>query len=148
MNSTPADRAAAVAHFRAKLRFETDPSDVAAALATGDPGFVLIDTRSEVSWLQGHVPGAKHLPTAEIPARAARELAAGIPLVTYCWGPGCNGSTRAALALSELGYAVQEMIGGFEYWSREGLPVQTPDGIVSRPIDSLTAPLSAASCDC
>ncbi|MEO6500971.1 MAG: rhodanese-like domain-containing protein [Jatrophihabitantaceae bacterium] len=148
MNPTPADRAAAVAHFRAKLSFETDPSDVAAALATGDPGFVLIDTRSEVSWRQGHVPGAKHLPTAEIGARAARELAAGTPLVTYCWGPGCNGSTRAALALSELGFAVQEMIGGFKYWSREGLPVQTSDAIVNRPTDPLTAPLSAASCDC
>jgi rhodanese-related sulfurtransferase len=147
MNSTPADRAAAVAHFSAKLSFETDPSDVAAALATGDPGFVLIDTRSALAWNQGHVPGAKHLPTAQIPERAAEELDLRTPLVTYCWGPGCNGSTRAALALSERGYAVQEMIGGFEYWAREGLPVETADGITSGPADPLTAPTSA-SCGC
>jgi rhodanese-related sulfurtransferase len=146
MNANRQDRAAAISHFRAKLSFETDPSDVAAALATGDPGFVLIDTRSEQAWAQGHVPGAKHLPTGQIPTRAT-ELPAGTPLVTYCWGPGCNGSTRAALALSELGYAVREMIGGFEYWAREGLPVETADGIASRPADPLTAPVSS-SCDC
>ena len=93
--------------------------------------------------MAGQAPAHRPDPGASGP-RAGR----GIPLVTYCWGSGCNGSTRAALALSELGYAVQEMIGGFEYWSREGLPVQTPDGIVSGPIDPLTAPLSAASCDC
>ena len=44
-------------------------------------------------------------------------------MVVYCWGPGCNGATRAALQFSRLGYAVKEMIGGFEYWAREGLEI-------------------------
>ena len=58
--------------------------------------------------------------TAEIPLRAPRELDPAIPVVTYCWGPGCNGATRAALVLAELGFQVREMIGGVEYWIREG----------------------------
>jgi rhodanese-related sulfurtransferase len=45
---------------------------------------------------------------------------AGTTVVTYCWGPGCNGATRAALAFARLGYPVKEMIGGYEYWVREG----------------------------
>ena len=69
-------------------------------------------------------------------------------MVTYCWGPGCNGATRAALALSLLGYRVREMIGGFEYWAREGLPVETADGRHRPAVDPLTAPAAAVSCGC
>jgi rhodanese-related sulfurtransferase len=124
----------------------TDVSDVHAALESGDPGFVLLDSRSADAWAEGHVPGAVHLPGREIPARAA-ELDRSVPVVTYCWGPGCNGATRAALALAQLGYRVREMLGGFEYWAREGLPVATADGIHRRAADPLTAP-AAVHCGC
>ena len=82
---------------------------------------MLLDSRSAEAWAQGHVPGAVHLPGREIAARADAELDRAVPVVTYCWGPGCNGATRAALALALLGFRVREMIGGFEYWAREGL---------------------------
>ena len=45
-------------------------------------------------------------------------------MVTYCWGPGCNGSTKGALKLAALGFRVKELIGGLEYWMREGGPVE------------------------
>jgi rhodanese-related sulfurtransferase len=61
-------------------------------------------------------------------------------VVTYCWGPGCDGATRAALALARIGFRVKEMIGGIEYWTREGLPVRTADGLVTGAVDPLTAP--------
>ena len=48
----------AAAHFGAKLRFETDPSDVAAARAAA-AGPVLVDVRDAASWDQGHVPGGR-----------------------------------------------------------------------------------------
>lgn len=137
MNSPTAAEAAA--HFAAKLAFETDASDVWEALQAGAPGFVLIDSRSTAAWAQGHIAGAIHLPTAQIASRAHAELPEGAQVVTYCWGPGCNGATRAALELSRLGYAVKEMIGGFEYWSREGLPVERADGIAVELADPLTA---------
>lgn len=144
----PAPDTDAVAHFTAKLRFETDPSDVHAAMASGRPGFVLVDSRGDLAWQQGRIVGAVHLPTAQIPDRAGDLLDPQVPVVTYCWGPGCNGSTRAALALAQLGYQVQELIGGFEYWAREGLPVQTDAG-TTRPVpDPLTTPVSSPGCDC
>jgi len=143
----PAVQNEAVAHFAARLSFETDPSDVAADIGAGVTGWVLVDSRSQASWDQGHVPGAIHLPTAEIAARAASVVPAGSSVVTYCWGPGCNGGTKAALEFAKLGYPVKEMIGGFEYWTREGLPVETAAGIDRRPMDPLTAPLGIA-CAC
>jgi rhodanese-related sulfurtransferase len=140
--------AQAVAHFAARLRFETDVSDVHAALEGAVPGFVLVDSRSDDAWAQGHLPGALHLPTGQIAARAAALIPAGTPVVTYCWGPGCNGATRAALAFAELGYPVREMLGGYEYWVREGFSVQTATGPTSYPVDPLTAPATGAACAC
>ena len=45
-------------------------------------------------------------------------------MVTYCCGPGCNSSTKAALRLASLGFRVKELIGGLEYWLREGGQVE------------------------
>jgi rhodanese-related sulfurtransferase len=141
------DPADAAVHFARRLAVETDVSDVHAALESGAPEFVLVDSRSAESWTQGHVPGAVHLPGAEIATRAEAELDRSVPVVTYCWGPGCNGATRAALALALLGFRVREMIGGFEYWAREGLPVQSSEGVARPAVDLLTAP-AAVSCGC
>jgi rhodanese-related sulfurtransferase len=143
--STPSERAAA--HFGAKLEFETDPSDTHAALARGAE-LVVVDVRSAAAWRQGRVRGAVHLPGADIGARAHDVLDRSRPVVVYCWGPGCNGATKAALALAGLGFSVREMIGGFEYWAREGLPVDTDRGVGTRAPDPLTVPLSTATCDC
>jgi len=133
-----ATQADAIAHFRGRLAVEADVSDVAAALAASDPGFVLVDTRSDESWTQGHVPGAMHLPRRRIAAEAAERIPAGTPVVVYCWGPGCNGATRAALEFALLGYPVKEMIGGFEYWVREGFAFDAADGLAQLPPDALT----------
>lgn len=40
------------------------------------------------------------------------------------------------------------MIGGFEYWAHEGLPVQTDSGTSRAIPDRLTAPTGAPACDC
>ena len=124
---TDSERDAAIEHFAAKLRYETDPTDVAAAVAAGDR-FVLVDTRGHSSWHQGRARGAVHIPRAEIAVRAAAEIPLDTPVVVYCWGPACNGATRSAIEFLKLGYSVREMIGGFEYWAREGLGVVDDHG--------------------
>ncbi|MDO7881401.1 rhodanese-like domain-containing protein [Salinibacterium soli] len=141
------DTAAILAHFEAKLAFETDPSDVRSAQLAGE-SFVLVDSRGDAAWAQGRAEGAIHLPTAQIAERAATEIPADMPVVVYCWGPACNGATKAAIQFAKLGYSVKEMIGGFEYWAREGLPVLTDEGHLHRDVDALTSPVNAISCDC
>ena len=147
MTITAASTDLAIAHFAGKLAFETDSSDVHAAQEAGER-FVLIDSRGDAAWSQGRAAGALHLPTAQIAARAPEAIPLDVPVVTYCWGPGCNGSTRAALEFAKLGYQVKEMIGGFEYWAREGYPVEDDHGPVVRAKDPLTAPVDAITCDC
>ncbi len=139
----------AAAHFGARLRYETDVSDVHADLSGGVTGVVVVDSRGDEAWRQGHLPGAVHLPTAEIPRLHAQRIPAGAAVVvTYCWGPGCNGATRAAYELARLGYPVKEMIGGYQYWVEEGFAVQTPTGLTTRPANPLTALATGISCDC
>ena len=147
MHITATHTESLVAHFASKLSFETDASDVHSDIDDG-VRFLLIDSRGDAAWRQDRVRGAMHLPTAEIAARAPAEIPLDMPIVTYCWGPGCNGSTRAALEFAQLGYQVKEMIGGFEYWAREGYPTENDGGTTTRPKDALTAPLGAITCDC
>ena len=118
-----ASPAAAAAHFAARLSLETDVSDVHADLEAGRPGLVVVDVRGDDAWAQGHLPDAVHLPRADIETRAAALVPRDALVVTYCWGPGCNGATRGALAFARLGYRVKEMIGGIDGWRRDGLPV-------------------------
>ncbi|MGW4684885.1 rhodanese-like domain-containing protein [Streptomyces sp. NPDC004244] len=150
----PATPAAAAAYFAASLAFHADVSDVAAAFRAHREqgaalGFQLVDSRSTPAWDQAHVPGAVHLPTALVPQQAEQLLDKTVPVVTYCWGPGCNGATRSALALARLGFQVKEMLGGIEYWIREGFEVETWQGGRQRAeADPLTAPTGSDDCGC
>ncbi|MFG6501813.1 rhodanese-like domain-containing protein [Microbacterium sp. P05] len=123
-------------YFAARLAHETDPSDVYAAQRAGEP-FTLVDVRNREAWDQGHVRGAVHLPHAEIADRASAEIDPALPVVVYCWSPGCNGGVRGALAFARLGYEVKEMIGGYEYWVREGQPAESAAGPLPRIFDPL-----------
>jgi rhodanese-related sulfurtransferase len=110
----------ALDHFTRRLEVETDVSDVAAS--TED--LVLIDARSPKAYEAGHLPGAINLPHAAIDEEVVAALPDG-PLVAYCWGPACNGAVKACRRLAELGRPAKEMLGGFEYWRRDGHPVET-----------------------
>ena len=110
-------------HFTSRLAVETDADDVAAALRDGTADFVLIDARSERAYNAAHLPGAISLPHRTITRETLDALPDG-PIVAYCWGPGCNAATKAGAKISGLGREVKEMIGGFEYWERDGHPVE------------------------
>jgi rhodanese-related sulfurtransferase len=124
-------------YYQAKLAYETDASDVYAARKAGE-NVVVVDVRSEEAWAQGRVAGAVHMHYSEIAARAAAEVPTDADVVVYCWSPGCNAGAKGALEFARLGYRVREMIGGFEYWVREGYPVEDADSVHHRPVDPLT----------
>lgn len=124
-------------YYAAKLAYETDASDVHAALKAGE-SVVVIDVRSDEAWAQGRVAGATHMHYSEIATRAPLEISTDAEIVVYCWSPGCNAGAKGALEFAKLGYRVREMIGGFEYWVREGYAVEDADGVHHRPVDPLT----------
>ena len=116
----PAEPQEASRHFASKLSVETDPSNVMLDLQRGQTGFIVVDVRSADDFAECHVEGAISFPYRQINAETVTRLPTDKLIVVYCWGPGCNASTKAALRLSSLGYRVKEMIGGLEYWKRDG----------------------------
>jgi len=122
-----ADHYGAWRHFVAKLSVETDPTDVKLDLDRGVSSILVVDARGADAYAQCHVPGAVSLPHRSIDAQSAADLPRDRVLVVYCWGPGCNAAAKAAAKLASLGFQVKEMIGGLEYWRREGYPVNGYD---------------------
>ncbi len=125
----------ALEYFSAKLRHETDASDVYAAQKAGE-GVVVVDVRGDDAWAQGRITGAVHMPYREIAERAPAELDPAVPVVVYCWSPGCNAGAKGAIEFAKLGYSVREMIGGYEYWVREGQPTENDEGPLPRVFDA------------
>ena len=61
--------------------------------------------------------------TSETTARLDR----GKVYVAYCDGIGCNASTKGAHKLARLGFRAKELLGGIDWWRRDGHPVIASD---------------------
>lgn len=109
----------AKAHFASEFEFETDCWDVHDSLSKG-ADFTLLDVRSEAAFAQGHVEGAINRFHGKITPSWLAQFPEDRLFVTYCAGPHCNGASRGALRLAELGRPVKIMIGGVTGWLDEG----------------------------
>lgn len=111
-----AEREQANQYFSNKLGYETDCSDVYADIKNGDNHFVLLDVRSTEAFNKSHAITAINIPSNKINEITLSLFPKNTVFVVYCWGPGCNGATKAAKTISSLEFAVKEMIGGIHYW--------------------------------
>lgn len=83
----------------------------------------IVDVRSPEEWSEGHLPGAIHIPLAQLPDRFG-ELDASAPIVLHCKGGGR--SSIATSFLQSRGMAnVSNLAGGFEAWVRQGFEVES-----------------------
>jgi len=121
-----AQNTAQMDHYRQKLAFETDAWDLKEALDRDDP-VVVIDGRSAEAYAREHIPGAVNLPHREISAETTASLDRSRLYVCYCDGIGCNASTKTALKLLSLGFEVRELMGGLDWWKRDGYATEGAD---------------------
>jgi rhodanese-related sulfurtransferase len=121
----------------------TAPFKIAPAATVGLPEFrsavetknaLILDARPSVFFEQGHVPGALNLARDDF-ARDYRHLAPVLqpatdkPTIVYCSGGDCHDSRLVANALLSLGFSnVRVFTGGWEEWSKAGLPVSKGSG--------------------
>ena len=109
------------AHYENKLACEIDSWDLSVAVAAGER-VVVIDTRSPEAFAREHIPGAINVPHRTMGAESVAAIDRTSLIVTYCDGIGCNASTKGALAMTRLGFRVKELIGGLDWWKRDGHP--------------------------
>jgi rhodanese-related sulfurtransferase len=105
--------------YQRKLSYEMDSFDVYDAVERGEP-IVVVDGRSSSAFAEEHIPGAVSLPHREISFNSTEALDKSKVYVCYCDGIGCNASTKTALKLLTLGFQVRELIGGLDWWKRDG----------------------------
>ncbi len=102
---------------------QLNPETVKKRLDQGD-SFLLVDTREDREWDQGHIVGAIHIGRGII----ERDIELHVPdknteIILYC-----GGGYRSALAadnLGKMGYTnVSSMDGGWRRWKSLGYPIQ------------------------
>lgn len=108
-------------HYERKLACEIDSWDLAVAIEAGER-MVVIDARSPEAFAREHIPGAISLPHRTMSDATTAGIARDALVVAYCDGIGCNASTKGALAMARLGFRVKELIGGLDWWKRDGHP--------------------------
>jgi rhodanese-related sulfurtransferase len=112
-----------IKHFSNKLEFEIDSWDLRDALHKGER-IMVVDARSAQSFVNEHIPGAVSLPHRTMNEESTRDFDRSVLYVTYCDGIGCNASTKGALNMSRLGFHVKELMGGLDWWKRDGYPTE------------------------
>lgn len=122
-------------HYSDKLAFETDSWDLKVALDSGE-NVVVVDARSPQAYAAEHIRGSINLPHRTMKAESTAGLDKGALIVTYCDGIGCNASTRGALNMARLGFRVKELIGGLEWWKRDGHPTEGTAVLARGSLDS------------
>lgn len=123
-------------HYERKLAFETDSWDVKVALESGE-NIVVIDARSPEAYQKEHIPGAINIPHRTMSEETTKHINKAVLVVTYCDGIGCNASTKGALNMVKLGFRVKELMGGLDWWKRDGH--KTENGV---------AAIGSAACSC
>jgi rhodanese-related sulfurtransferase len=106
-------------HYSDKLSYEIDSWDLKVALEEGQK-ITVVDARSLEAFQREHIPGSISLPHRSMTSETTRHIDKSALVVTYCDGIGCNASTRGALNMLKLGFRVKELIGGLDWWKRDG----------------------------
>ena len=108
-----------IAFYEAKLSYETDSWDLFEAIKSQE-SIIVVDARSEEAFKTEHIPTAVSIPHKTMSELTTSHLDRSKTYVTYCDGIGCNASTKGALKLAKLGFQTKELLGGLDWWKRDG----------------------------
>ena len=90
----------------------------------GDGLVTVLDVRPEDEFSQGHLPGARNIPLAQL-ERRLKELPKKTEIVAYCRGPYCVLAFEAVAALRAKGFKAVRLEDGYPEWKAAGLTVET-----------------------
>ena len=116
-----------IQHYSDKLAYEIESSDLH-TLMIENAKVIVIDARKPEVYTIEHIPGAINIPHRTMNPETIAHLDRDALIVTYCDGIGCNASTKGALNMAKLEFKVKELIGGLDWWKRDGYPTSGKQG--------------------
>jgi rhodanese-related sulfurtransferase len=106
-------------YYSDKLKYEIDSWDLSQSL-NDNKKVIVIDARSKEAFDLENIPTSINIPHRTMNKETTKDLDKTYLYVTYCDGIGCNASTKGALKMAELGFEVKELLGGLDWWKRDG----------------------------
>lgn len=108
-----------IKYYEDKLKYEIDSWDLSESLNTSDE-IIVIDARSSEAYNYERIPNSINIPHKTMNDNTTKDLSKDRLYVTYCDGIGCNASIKGALNMATLGFRVKELLGGLDWWIRDG----------------------------
>jgi ArsR family transcriptional regulator len=91
-----------------------------------DGWVTVLDVRPTDEFVEGHLPGARNIPLAEL-ERRLKELPKKVEIIAYCRGPYCVLAFEAVATLRAKGFKARRLEDGFPEWKAAGLAVETQE---------------------
>lgn len=111
-------------YYRQMMDAEIDAATLIGELKNGEVDFQIVDVRDPDSFKEGHIKGAVNIQLDELSKRM-NELDKGKGVLVYCYDPPCMLSVKAARILSDQGFKVKDIGGGFENYQKNEGPIET-----------------------
>ena len=88
---------------------------------------IVIDARCRDAYIALHIPAAVSFLHREMNSETTARFNRGKVYVVYCDGIGGTVSTKGAYKRARLGFRAKELLGGLDWWRRDGHPVAAPN---------------------
>lgn len=102
--------------FMKRLAYTVDPIELKDMIDEGKSR--IVDVRLKADYDIGHIPNSVSIPEEEIENRLS-ELSKEETSIIYGYNYQCSKSNRACLKLSQYGYPVMLLMGGYKSWTEE-----------------------------
>ena len=110
-----------------KPRFHTAAWDLSVDLEAGLAAIVVIDARCRDAYIALHIPGAVSFPHLKMNSERRRASTAARFMSFIAMGSAVTPQQRALAKRARLGFRTKELLGGLDWWRRDGHPVAAPD---------------------
>lgn len=119
-------------YFLNKISFELSPRELKKHISENIENINIIDVRAYDDYIDGHIPFAIHVPLNNIDEHLVMFDKDKINII-YSYCPYCKKASHAAYIISDKGYPVMILCGGYKIWKEndfETVRISSNDNIV------------------
>lgn len=109
-------------HFLNEICYHISPGKLNRLIKKELDSFNLVDVRMYEDYLEGHIPFATHVPHKELEENFNKFSKDKINIV-YSSNMACLLAKKCAVKLTEHGYPVMELAGGFKCWKKHDFDI-------------------------